>query len=136
MEDVEERVKAAITLLGNASSQLSALRRLKVIEEYDKDLMSFCQSFKNYQSEAPALFGAEFREKALQHLTQVRELRKAKSSKPQSFYKAPFQGHNGNRGGRRNNYPLQRRYSPYNSRGGHSSQMGRGGHNLKTKSKS
>jgi len=49
VEDVEEWVKAALSqLLGNASSQLSALQRLKVIEEYDK-------------AEAPALFGVEFR---------------------------------------------------------------------------
>ena len=48
VEGVEERVKAALSLLGSASSQLSALRRLKVIEEYDKDPMTFCQSFKNY----------------------------------------------------------------------------------------
>ena len=43
VENVEERVKAALSLLGNASRQLSALWRLKFIEEYDKDLMSFYQ---------------------------------------------------------------------------------------------
>ena len=59
IDDVEEHVKTALSLFGNASSQLSTLRRLKVVEKYDKDLMSFCQSFEDYQAEAPDLFGAE-----------------------------------------------------------------------------
>ena len=59
IDDVEEHVKTALSLLGNASSQLSTLRRVKVVEEYDKDLMSFCQNFKDYQAEAPDLFGIE-----------------------------------------------------------------------------
>jgi len=45
IDQVEERVKAALNLLGNASSQMSTLRRLKVIGEYDKDLIAFCQTF-------------------------------------------------------------------------------------------
>ena len=78
---------------------MSTLRRLKVIGEYDKDLMAFCQTFKNFQAEAPDLFGTEFREKALSYLAQVRELRKAKASKGQDFSKAPPQMSQRNQGG-------------------------------------
>ena len=83
INDVEEHVKAALFPLGNVSSQLSTLRQLKVVEEYDKDL-----SFKDYQAEAPNLFGAEFQGKALLHLTQVRELKNAKTLKSQGYSKA------------------------------------------------
>ena len=60
IDDVEEHVKTALSLLGNAPSQLSTLRRVKVVEEYDKDLISFCQNFKDYQAEIPDLYGVEF----------------------------------------------------------------------------
>ena len=36
-------VESAITLIGNASSQMSILRRQKILEEYNKDLLSFAQ---------------------------------------------------------------------------------------------
>jgi len=62
--DLRERVgyavESAITLLGNAFVQMSALRRQKVLEEYNKELITFAQG-KEREAEflkvAPNLFG-------------------------------------------------------------------------------
>ena len=40
-EEVGYMVESAITVLGNASSQVSGLCGQKVLEEYNKDLLSF-----------------------------------------------------------------------------------------------
>lgn len=42
-EEVGYAVESAVTLLDNASSQISGLRRQKVPEEYNKDLISFAK---------------------------------------------------------------------------------------------
>ena len=42
-EDVRYAVESAVTLLGDASSQMSGLRRQKVLKEYNKDLLSFAK---------------------------------------------------------------------------------------------
>ena len=43
MEDMEGAVKAALIFIGNASSQCTTLRRTGILEEYNKDLVSFSQ---------------------------------------------------------------------------------------------
>ena len=42
-DEVGYAVESAITLIGNASSQISVLRGEKILEEYSKDLLSFAQ---------------------------------------------------------------------------------------------
>ena len=85
-------VKSAISLIGNASYQVSILRREKILEEYNKDLLLFAQDREGeFIKAAPMLFGAQFPKDAADHLEQVAALRRAKSStgsSSQGFRKA------------------------------------------------
>ena len=128
IEDVEAAVKAALSLMGNASSHCTALRRTNVLEEYNKDLVSFGQDSELFTSATTTLFGPSFHEKAVEHLKQLQTLRQAQSApKPvnnQNFPKAPSRYTQ--RGGKAN-YFLQRRQAsqPY-PRGGYSNSRGKG----------
>ena len=116
LDDVESAVKAALTFLGNASSQCTTLRRVNILEEYNKDLISFSQESEDlFDSTKGTLFGPSFAEKAAEHLKQIQTLRRAKGGNGkgnQGFSKAP--PHYTQRGGK--SYTLQRRqgnYQPY-----------------------
>ena len=92
VDDVEGAVKAALTFLGNASSQCTSLRRVGILEEYNKDLISFCQESQDlFASTSGMLFGSSFAEKASEHLKQIQTLRQAKGANRsnQGFSKAP-----------------------------------------------
>ena len=72
-------VEPAITLIGNASSQISIFRREKILEEYNMDLLSFAQDREGeFIKAALMLFGAQFPKDAADHLEQVAALRRAK----------------------------------------------------------
>ena len=62
---------------------MSALRCQKVLEEYNKDLITFAQG-KEREAEflkaAPDLFGSKFPRDATEHLAQLAALQKAKAS--------------------------------------------------------
>ena len=77
---------------GNASSHCTALRRTNVLDEYNKDLLSFGQDSELFTS-ATTLFGPSFPEKAVEHLKQLHTLRQAwkapKTVSNQNFPKAP-----------------------------------------------
>ena len=74
-------MESAVTLLGNASSQMSGLRRQEVLEEYNKDLLSFAKEREaTLIKAAPLLFGPQFPKDASDHLEQVAALKRAKSS--------------------------------------------------------
>ena len=80
-EDVGYAVESAVTLLSNASSQMSGLRRQKVLEEYNKDLLSFAKEREaTFIKAAPLLFGPQFPKDASDHLEHVAALKRAKSS--------------------------------------------------------
>jgi len=87
--DLQERVayavESAITLLGNAFAQMSVLRRQKVLEEYNKELLTFAQGRKaEFLKAAPELFGPKFPRDATEHLDQLAALQKAKASSSSS----------------------------------------------------
>ena len=87
-DEVGYAVESAITLIGNASSQMSILQRQKILEEYNKDLLSFAQDREEeFTKAAPQLFGAQFPKEAADHLDQVAALQRAKSSSNQGFHK-------------------------------------------------
>ena len=68
-DEVGYAVESAITLIGNASSQMSVLRRQKILEEYNRDLLSFAQDREDeFTKAAPQLFGAQFPKDAADHL--------------------------------------------------------------------
>ncbi len=69
---MEGAVKAALTFTGNASSQCTSLRRTGILEEYNKDLVSFGQeSGKLFASATNTLFGPSFPEKAAERIKQT-----------------------------------------------------------------
>ena len=75
LDDMESAVKAALTFLGNASSQCTTLRRVNILEEYNKDLISFSQESEDlFDSAKGTLFGPSFAEKAAEHLKQLQTL--------------------------------------------------------------
>ena len=85
-------MESAVTLLGNASSQMSGLRRQKVLKEYNKDLLSFTKEREaTFIKAAPLLFGPQFLKDTADHLEQVAALKRAKSSSghDSGFQKAP-----------------------------------------------
>ena len=94
VEDMEGAVKAALTFICNASSQYTALCRTEILEEYNKDLVSFSQeSGKLFASATNTLVGPSFQEKAAEHLKQLLTLRQARgggtNKSNQAFSKAP-----------------------------------------------
>ena len=57
-ERVAKAVEAAVGLLGSASCHISALRRTKILEEYNKDLVTWVQDHEpDFFKDAPLLFG-------------------------------------------------------------------------------
>ena len=97
---MEGAVKAALTFIGNASSQCTALRRTGILEEYNKDLVSFSQeSGELFASATNRLFGPSFLEKAAEHIKQPQTLQQARgggtNKSNQVFSKAPRATHSG-----------------------------------------
>lgn len=89
MEQVGEAVETALSLLANASYQMSAMQQSKILEEYNKELLTFAAA-KNcdWVSAAPYLFGPNFLKEASDYLQQLQLLRKVKE-KPSGFWQAP-----------------------------------------------
>ena len=127
IDDVEVAVKAALNLMGSASSHCTALRRTSVLEEYNKDLVAFSQGPDLFNSATTTLFGPSFPEKAVEQLKQLHTLRQArsapKSGTSQGFSKAPSQYTQ--RGGRAGYLRRCQNSYPY-SRGGYNNSRGRG----------
>ena len=55
VDDMEGAVKAALTFIGNASSQCTSLRRTGILEEYNRDLVSFGQVYPAKASSCPTI---------------------------------------------------------------------------------
>ena len=80
LDDVAGAIKAALTLVGNASAQYSILQRTKVLEEYNKQLLSFCNDREaEFKAAAPQLFGQAFAKDASDYLDQLATICKAKT---------------------------------------------------------
>ena len=132
IEDVEQAVRAALSFLGNASSRCTSQRRLGILSEYNRDLVSFAtESNELFSSATTTLFGPSFPEKAAAHIKQMQTLRNsrlpANPPKSQGFSKAPSYP---TQRGSKYSYKVQRRHQPY-PRGG----KGRGGSSQRTSGK-
>ena len=91
LQVVEEAVQSALVLLGNAGTQFSVYRQTKVLEEFNKDLISFAEEKEpELRGATPHLFGSAFTKQAADHLEQVETLRKAKG-KGKVFSRPPLQ---------------------------------------------
>ena len=77
---MEGAVKGALTFVGNASLQCTSLCQTRILEEYNKDLVSFRQeSAELFASAANILFGPSFPEKAAKHIKQLQTLHKLRA---------------------------------------------------------
>ena len=62
-------MESAITLLGNAFAQMSVLRRQRVLEEYNKELLTSAQGREaEFLKTAPELLGPKFPHDDTEHL--------------------------------------------------------------------
>jgi len=110
-EQVANAVESAVTLLGNASCHISELRRTKVLEEYNKELVTWAQDREAvFLKAAPQLFGSEFPKDATDHLETVTALQKAKSTSSSSSVFRKGQSYGSSGGGF---YKPKRRTAPY-----------------------
>ena len=92
LQIVEDAVQSALVLLGNATTQFSLYRRTKVLEDFNKDLISFAEEKEpELRTAAPQLFGSAFTKQAAEHLEQVETLRKAKAKGKKVFSRPPLQ---------------------------------------------
>ena len=92
LEIVEDAVQAALVLLGNASTQFSLYRRTKILEDFNKDLISFAEEKEpELRTAASQLFGSAFTKQAAEHLEQVEMLRKTKAKGRKVFSRPPLQ---------------------------------------------
>ena len=79
MDQIGEAVETALTLLANASLNISEVWRTKVLKEYNKELLPFATAKeRDWASGAPRLFGPNFLKEATDYLQQLQLLRKAK----------------------------------------------------------
>ena len=97
---IGDSVQSALAFLGNAATQFSAYRRTKILEEYNKDLVSFSEEVEPaLRAAAPLLFGQSFTKQAADHLGQVEALRKVKGKGKKVFSRPPCKSRSGGRGG-------------------------------------
>lgn len=114
IDQVGYAVESAITLLGNASAQMSTLRRQKVLEEYNRDLLSFAQGREaEFLAAAPQLFGPKFPGDATEHLEQLAALRKAKAPTSSTNTSVFRKATNYQSGGRQRSFAPRPRPTPY-----------------------
>ena len=92
LQVVEDAVHSALAFLGNAATQFSTYRRTKILEEYNKDLVSFSEEMEpELRAAAPLLFGSSFTKQAADHLGQMEALHKVKGkNKKVCFYSTLF----------------------------------------------
>ena len=111
-KDAAESAQQALKLIGNASAHLSAERCRKAATCLNKELSTLVDQEDTFVDAAPFLFGSSFQQKMKEHMEAIRNLKQASTSfgHGQSFWR----GH------------------PPQSRGGGSSNRGRGQRKLKT----
>ena len=68
LEKLGSALEAILTFLGNASTQTSNLRHVKLIEDINKDLVTYTtEQEDHFTAQAPILFGNEFMKNATEH---------------------------------------------------------------------
>ena len=80
-QSAAEAAKAALLLLGNASTQTAKERRKKVTKDFNKDLVSLAEDAEMFEDTAPLLFGASFERKMKEHLESLKCLRQSMAPK-------------------------------------------------------
>ena len=81
LQVVKDSIQSALAFLGNAATQFSAYRRTKILEECNKDLMSFSEEISG-QLPRCCLVDHLYTKQAADHLGQVEALMKVKGKAP------------------------------------------------------
>ena len=90
MDQIGDAIETAITLLANAANKTSLMRRSRILEEYNRELVPFTTAQeRDWASAAPQLFGPNFLKEAADYLQQLQLIRKVKSKPTQVFRQAP-----------------------------------------------
>lgn len=85
IEDVRNATLTATELIGNASAQISHLRREKLMQSINKNLLPLVKEDGAFLEAPPNLFGPDFSKRAKDHLDQVKSLKAATlPTRPQS----------------------------------------------------
>ena len=90
VDEVVNATTAAVALIGNASANITHLRRKKAIHSFNKELASLVSDDKEFKEAAPALFGTEFPKRAKERTEQVKAMRS--SLTPRRGQKSFFRG--------------------------------------------
>ena len=128
--DPKEMVMDALTLLGNAVTQTSKVRRKRILKICNQDIQDLAEEEDLFLEASPNLFGREFEKQMKERAESVKLLSKSQQrsgsqSGSNSFFRKgrPFQTQKGGglsyRGGRARYNPMgsQRTQSSYHSRG-------------------
>ena len=75
--DLSAALEAAMTFLGNTSTQTTNLRRQRIVKDINKDLVPHTMEQEtHFMAQAPMLFGPEFMKNATEYWDQVKALRR------------------------------------------------------------
>ena len=77
IEDIRNATLTATELIGNASAQISHLRREKLMQSINKNLLPLVKEDGAFLEAPPNLFGPDFSKRAKDHLGQVKSLKAA-----------------------------------------------------------
>ena len=92
LDQIEEAAETAIIILANcpnACNKTSLIRRTKILEEYNKELVIFAGAQeRNWASAAPQLFGLNFLKAPAHYLQHLQLVRKVKQPQ-QNFQQSP-----------------------------------------------
>ena len=121
-EQAAEAAKAALSLLGNATAQISRERRKKVILSLNKKVHPLAEDEDTFAEAAPLLLGKVFEAKMKTHLESLKCLSAAREREPQAQYFRQSRSHRPPRGGGayrgRGGGNQQRRFQPYTGQRG------------------
>ena len=91
LEKLMAALETSLAFIGNASCQTSNLRRQKIMEDINKDLISYtAEQEEHFTAQAPMLFGQHFMKNATEHWDQVKALRKMRKKPVSVFQKAQY----------------------------------------------
>ena len=84
-------LEAALTLLGNASTQTSNLRHIKLMEDINKNLVLYTMDQEeHFTAQAPMLFRNKFMKNATEHWEQDKALQKIHDHPSMSGYQKAY----------------------------------------------
>jgi hypothetical protein len=81
--------KASIALIGNASVQMSRVRRKRILKELNRDLTPLAENTEMFEDATPLLFGDSFEKKMKEHVDALKCLRSNLGNPPRAGHFFP-----------------------------------------------